>query len=159
MRKLLVIAPLALLAACNNADTATDTAGAAGASGSATATAEPAMTVVADAENTIDWTGTYTGTDASGATVSLTLNTGDTFSMTSTTGGGVAGAPVNGSFSWYRDGNRILLDAAGGGAIYAVGNGALFRMANAEAPTTGPMDRTTALIRAAAPAAPAEPTK
>ena len=159
MRKLMLIAPLALLAACNNAAETADKGGDAATADAATAAPEPALTVVADAENAIDWTGTYTGTDASGATVSLTLNRGDTYSMTTTTGGGVAGAPVTGSFNWYRDGSRILLDDAGGNAIYAVGTGVIFKMANADAPTTGTMDRASALVREAAPAAPAAPAQ
>lgn len=158
MRTLLLIAPLALLAACNNSDSATATADATPADATATAAPEPALTVVADAENTIDWTGTYTGTDASGATVSLTLNRGDTYSWSSTPAGGTA-TTATGSFNWYRDGSRILLDDAGGNAIYAVGTGVIFKMANADAPTTGTMDRATALVRAAAPAAPAAPAQ
>jgi hypothetical protein len=156
MRTLLLLAPLALLAACNNADTAEK--GGDAATVGAAAVAEPAMTVVADAENAIDWTGTYTGTDASGAALSLTLNRGDTYSWSSTPAGGTA-TTATGNFNWYRDGNRILLDDAGGNAIYAVGNGVIFRMANADAPTTGTMDRATALIRAVAPPAPAAPAQ
>ncbi len=155
MRKLLLIAPLAMLAACNNG---ADSANATGGDVTAVAAAEPALTVVADAENTIDWTGTYAGTDASGTAMSLTLNRGDTYSWSSTPAGGTA-TTATGSFSWYRDGNRILLDDAGGNAIYAVGTGVIFKMANADAPTTGTMDRASALVRAAAPAAPAEPAK
>jgi hypothetical protein len=155
MRKLLLIAPLALLAACNNS---ADTADATGGDAAVVAAAEPALTVVADAENAIDWTGTYAGTDASGAALSLTLNRGDTYSWSSTPAGGTA-TTATGTFSWYRDRSRILLDDAGGNAIYAVGTGAIFKLANADAVTTGNMDRASALVRAVAPAAPAAPAQ
>lgn len=159
MRMIFALAPLALLAACNSgadtADTTTNTDVAADGSGGV-AMPEPAMTVVTDAENAIDWTGTYAGTAADGAAVSLTLNRGDTYSWTSTAAGGQP-TTATGSFSWYRDGSRVLLDDAAGGAIYAVGTGVVFKLASNAAPITGTMDRATALVRAVAPVAPAAP--
>ena len=160
MRKLLLMAPLALLAACGGGDTAEKAADTATTTDTAApAPAGPAMTVVADAENAIDWTGTYTGTDASGANVSLTLLRGDTYSWVATpvapSQGG--GNTAEGSFNWYRDGSRILLDDAAGNAVYAVGDGVLFRLPNAEAPITGTMDRATALVRTVSPSGPPAP--
>jgi hypothetical protein len=51
----------------------------------------------------------------------------------------------------------VLLDDAGGKAVYAVGDGVIFKMADKDAATTGTLPRETALIRdpavAAVPAA------
>lgn len=154
MRILLAALPIALLAACNSgADTATATADDAYGPAAATPAApEPAMTVVTNARTATNWAGTYTGTLADGAAASLTLNADETYAWTMTPAGGT---PVNvtGGFTWYRDGARVLLDAAGGGAIYAVGDGVIFKMANRDAPITGTMARESALVRAVAPAA------
>ncbi len=151
---LALLAPLALLAACGKSETAAPAEATVIANTAAPATApEPAMVAVANARTAVQWPGTYSGT-VGGASVNLTLNPDLSYSWTSTP---AAGTPtsVSGTFSWYRDGGRILLDAAAGKAIYAVGDGVLFKMADKDAPVTGPLARDTALVRTVAPVAPA----
>lgn len=153
MRKLLALAPFALLAACggsNDAATADQTA-----TVEAPVAAEPAMTATDNARTAVQWAGAYTGAEA-GAAVTLTLNPDSTYALSKTPAGGTA-TVTNGTFSWYRDGGRVLLDDAGGKAVYAVGDGVIFKMADKDAATTGTLPRETALIRdpavAAVPAA------
>ena len=69
------------------------------------------------------------GADAKTST--LKLNADDTYEWT-----GADGKTAKGAFSWYKDGSRILLDDAGGKAIYAIADGAVYKLADKDAPVT-----------------------
>ncbi len=144
MRSILILAPLALLAGCGGekpADPAVE-AEATPAAAEATPAALPA--VVANAKTAVKWAGTYAGKDAAGAALKLTLNADDTYEWVAGTA-----APVKGKFNWYKDGARLLLDDAGGKAVYAVADGAIYKLAGPDAPITGPFTADQALTRAA----------
>ena len=157
MRKTMLIASsvmlMAGLTACKKAPEATDTATTEASSTGGVATTAPAdvpmPAVPANARTVVVWDGTYNGTDATGAAVSLTLNKDMTYAWTAGTA-----APVTGKFNWYRDAQRILLDEKGGKVVYAVADGAIYRLASTEAPVTGPFERTVMLTKVVAPAAP-----
>jgi len=89
-------------------------------------------TVAANARTTVQFAGSYTQTGADGKTSTLKLNADDTYELT-----GADGKTVKGGFNWYKDGSRLLLDDAGGKAIYAVADGAVYKLADKDAPTTG----------------------
>lgn len=152
MRLLPMLIPFAVLAACGGApkeeaapaDTTTTTA----------PVDAPMPPIAANARTAVAWDGSYSMTGTDGVASTLTLNKDDTYSW-------VVGsaAPVKGKFSWYKDGQRILLDAAGGKAVYAVADGAVYKLAGPDTLVTAPLDRAAMLGKVAAPAAAVEPAK
>ena len=122
MRKfILPLAALALVAGCKgNAPeaVATDTV----ASEAAMPAAMPSL--AADAKKVM-LAGTYAG-----AAGSLKLNSDMTYAMT-----GADGKAANGKYAWYSDNKRILL--TGDKSIWAVADGALYKMASKDAPLSG----------------------
>jgi hypothetical protein len=76
--------------------------------------------------------GTYSQTGTDGKVTSLKLNADDTYEWT-----GADGVKVSGGFNWYRDGSTILLDEAGGKAVYALADGGVYKLASNDAPRTG----------------------
>lgn len=131
MRRLILpLAALALVSACKKeAAPAADASEAAAAATTAAAVAMPALTTNARAGNA--YAGTYTQTAATGTTT-LTLAADGTYGWT-----GADGKEVKGKFSWYKDGSTILLDAAGGKAVYALADGGVYKLASNDAPRTG----------------------
>ncbi len=130
-RILLPLAALAMISACKKADpapVATDTAMA------TTAAATPAAmpTVGANARTTLQFAGDYRQTSSDGKATSLSLAADESYVWTDATG-----KVTKGKFSWYKDGSTILLDEAGGKGVYAIADGAIYKLATKDAPRTG----------------------
>jgi hypothetical protein len=124
------IAALALVAGCKGkAPEAVPTETAVVATEAAPA---PMPAVATNARGTVKFAGTYTQTGADGKATSLALTADDKYTWT-----GADGKAVSGTFSWYKDGSTILLDAAGGKATYAIADGAVYKIAGKDAPRTG----------------------
>lgn len=123
MRKfILPLAALALVAGCKGKApeaAATDTAAVA----SEAAAALPALP--ANAKATVKPEGTYT----SGA-AKLTLGADMNAEMTD-----AAGKATKGKWAWYSDGKRIVF--SGDKSVWAVADGALYKLASKDAPMTG----------------------
>lgn len=131
-RIVLPLIALAMVSACKKnepAPAATTTDGAVVAT-TAAPVAMPAL--LPNARTSGKVAGTYTQTGADGKTTTLVLNANDTYSWT-----GADGKAVTGKFSWYKDGSTILLDAAGGKGVYAIGDGGVYKIASNDAPRTG----------------------
>ena len=130
-RFILPLVALAMVSACKK-EAAVDGADAA-ATASASAAAPAALpTVAANARTALQFAGSYSQTGADGKVSTLKLNADDSYELT-----GADGKTAKGTFSWYKDGSRLLLDAAGGKAIYAVADGAVYKLADKDAPITG----------------------
>jgi|GEM_PF-3105529 len=132
MRRLILpLVALAMVSACKKeaAPVAEGSEAAAAASAAATAVAMPALTT--NARAAAAYAGSYTQTAAAGTTT-LTLAADGTYEWT-----GADGKAVKGKFSWYKDGSTILLDAAGGKAVYALADGGVYKLASNDAPRTG----------------------
>ena len=130
---LVALAPLALgLAACGKKEetvtTPDDTTATATTAGTPTIAATDFPAVAANARTSVQYAGTYTN----GAN-SLTLNTDDTYTLVRD------GKTSNGTFNWYSDNSRILIRDGGTTHVFAIANGALSKLASADAPTTGTM--------------------
>ncbi|WP_336985506.1 hypothetical protein [Altererythrobacter aquiaggeris] len=125
-------APLALALASCGSDKAEDTpAEAATPTAVAPATAELAP-VGADARTTVAYDGTYSKTMADGTLRSITLNSADdTYSMIDG-----SGQPVTGTYNWYSDNSRILIKNGNETMVFAVADGAIYEMADADAAVT-----------------------
>lgn len=131
MRRLILpLAALAMISACKKeaAPVAAESEAAA-----AAAAAAPVMPAVAtNARTTLKIAGAYSQTGADGKVTTLTLGADDSYGWT-----GADGKEVKGTFSWYKDGSTILLDAAGGKGVYAIADGAVYKIADKDAPRTG----------------------
>lgn len=127
MRLILPLAALALVSACNKAEPVPEAAEQATIDPARTPAALP--TVAANARTSLKYAGAYSQVGADGAVSTLKLNTDDTYEWTD-----APGKVTKGTFSWYKDGSRILLDAAGGKAVYALADGAVYKLANKDAP-------------------------
>jgi hypothetical protein len=120
----------ALVAGCKG-----NSAPAADASASAAALTDAAAalpTLSANAKTGGAFAGSYSQTGADGKVTTLKLAADDTYEWT-----GADGKVVKGGFTWYRDGSTILLDAAGGKAVYALADGGVYKLADNAAPRTG----------------------
>ncbi|RDC59006.1 hypothetical protein HME9302_00183 [Alteripontixanthobacter maritimus] len=141
MRKILAFAALApaalALTACGG-ETATDegevtTADAEATSDTVVASGdEDFPEVVADARNTVNYAGTYSQTGTDGSTTSLTLNDDGTY-----TARDAAGMETNGTYNWYSDNSRILIKEGDQNRVYAIADGAIYQLADADTPTDG----------------------
>ena len=132
-----IAAPLVLaLAACGGNDAA-DTAEA----GTETAAADVNLpqvearfpSVAPDARTSVNYAGTYAQPVGAGQR-SVTLRTDGTYTMRDENG-----VETSGSYNWYSDNTRILIKQGDQNMVYAIANGALYRMPDANAPTTGTM--------------------
>lgn len=126
MRKILVsVAAVALIAGCKgNAPAPEATASdAVAAAASEAAAALPALP--ADPKGTVTVAGSYS---SAGAT--LKLGADDSAELT-----GADGKVAKGKWAWYSDGKRILLTADK--SVWAVADGALYKLAGKDAPLTG----------------------
>ena len=144
IRTALFAAPLALaLAACGDTDTA-ETELAEGPSPANVELPDVPVTypeVPLNARSTVDYQGTYSQTTPQGQRM-VTLGDDDTYVMRDETG-----AETRGTFNWYSDNSRILIREDGETQVYAIADGALYRMADENAPTTGPMTAEQAYMR------------
>lgn len=132
-RFVLPLAALAMVSACKKDAPVSEATDVASASASAAATAPVVMPAVTPGARTAGkYAGSYSQTGADGKVSTLKLAADDTYELT-----GADGKAVKGAFSWYKDGSRILLDAAGGKAIYAVADGAVYKLADKDAPLSG----------------------
>ena len=124
---LAVLAPAALtmaVAACNKPAPAPEATEEAAAEAPA-----PLPTVAANARTALNYAGTYSQVGADGKVTTLKLDTDDTYEWS-----GADGKVTKGTYTWYRDGSRILLDANGGKAVYALADGAVYKLADKDAP-------------------------
>ena len=151
MRKTLaLIAPAALalsLAACGSnepddrvVDTGTETAGV-----DVNLPQQPVEypTVATNARTSVDYAGTYNQRGTDGRNSSITLNEDDTYTMTN-----ADGVQTSGTYNWYDDNSRILIRENGQNQVYAIADGAIYRMADENAPTTGQMNESQTYRRA-----------
>lgn len=131
MRRLILpLVALAMVSACKKeAAPVAAESDAAAAANTVAAVAMPVLTTNARAGTA--YAGTYTQAGATGTTT-LTLAADGTYEWT-----GADGKAVKGKFSWYKDGSTILLDAAGGKAVYALADGGVYKLASNDAPRTG----------------------
>ncbi len=130
MRYILPIMALALVAGCKGKAPEPEATQAAVVATEAAPAPMPA--VATNARGTLKFAGTYSQTGADGKATTLALTADDKYTWT-----GADGKAVSGTFSWYKDGSTILLDAAGGKATYAIADGAVYKIANKDAPRTG----------------------
>ncbi len=89
--------------------------------------------VVPNARTSVDYAGTYAQPVANGER-SITLKTDGTYAMRDQNG-----VETTGTYNWYDDNSRILIKNDGENLVYAIADGALYRMPDADAPTTGTM--------------------
>ena len=132
MRKIILpLAAIALLSACKSEAPATQDAGAPADTMAPAATPVALPTVPADARASVKYVGSYTQAGADGKTSTLKINADNTYELTN-----ADATTAKGTYEWYKDGQRILLDSAGGKAIYAVADGAIYKMADKDAVVT-----------------------
>ncbi|WP_194955754.1 hypothetical protein [Tsuneonella amylolytica] len=89
--------------------------------------------VAPNARTSVNYAGTYAQPVGSGER-SITLRTDDTYTMRDENG-----RETTGTYNWYDDNSRILIKNNGQNEVYAIADGALYRMPDAQAPTTGTM--------------------
>jgi hypothetical protein len=130
MRKLaLVMIPALALAACKGGEKAPDAQASEMAAATPGATVAAAMpTVPADARSVV-FVGKYNHADANGQTETIELKLDDTYAWTDG-----SGKTITGKYAWYSDHRRILLTGAAGNAVFAVADGALYKLAGKDAP-------------------------
>ncbi|MDE2437247.1 MAG: hypothetical protein KGM49_13410 [Sphingomonadales bacterium] len=129
MRKILVpVAAIALVAGCKGNAPAPD-ASASGASAAATTAGSAAAADLPALPANPKATVTVAGSYASNGAV-LVLGADDTASLTDS-----AGKETKGKWAWYSDGKRILF--TGDKSVWAVADGALYKLAGKDAPLTG----------------------
>lgn len=90
--------------------------------------------VPANARTSVDYAGSYTQSLPGGGTRSITLADGDRYTIRDENG-----VESSGTYNWYADNSRILIKRDGRNEVYAVADGALYRLADKDAPTTGTM--------------------
>ena len=129
MRRLILpLAALAMVSACKKEATPVVTE-----SEAATSAVTPIMpAVAANARTALKYAGAYNQTNVDGKITTLKLGADDSYEWTA-----ADGKIVKGSFSWYKDGSTIMLDAAGGKGVYAIADGAIYKIADKDAPRTG----------------------
>ena len=91
--------------------------------------------VGADARNSVDWAGTYEQRTSDGLLRTIRLSDGEEFTMTD-----AEGVETSGTFNWYSDNSRILIKDGEENMVFAVADGALYRLAGPEAGIEGPFD-------------------
>ena len=130
MRRLILpLAALAMVSACKKEAAPV----AAESEAAAAAAAAPVMPAVAtNARTTLKFAGAYNQTGADGKVTTLALGADDTYEWT-----GADGKTVKGTFSWYKDGSTMMLDATGGRGVFVIADGAVYKIADKDAPRTG----------------------
>ena len=134
MRRLILpLAALAMVSACKKEATPVSSESeAAAAAATAEADAQVMPAVVANARTTLKFAGTYKQTAADGKMTALKLGADDSYEWT-----GADGKTVKGTFTWYKDGSTMMLDAAGGRGVFVIADGAVYKIADKDAPRTG----------------------
>lgn len=134
MRRLILpLAALAMVSACKKeAPPASAESEAAAAAASAEADTQIMPAVASNARTTLKFAGTYKQTSADGKMTTLKLGADDSYEWT-----GADGKTVKGTFSWYKDGSTMMLDAAGGRGVFVIADGAVYKIADKDAPRTG----------------------
>lgn len=89
--------------------------------------------VPVNARETVDYAGSYGQPQAGGGTRTITLREDDTYTIREP-----SGTETEGTFNWYADNSRILIRRDGENEIYAVADGALYRLPDENASTSGP---------------------
>lgn len=102
--------------------------------------------VAVNARNTVDYAGTYSQQTQGGGERSITLNADDTYSMRDE-----SGVETSGSFNWYSDNSRILIRQDGETQVYAIADGAIYRLPDENASITGPMTPEQTYVRVVGP--------
>ncbi|MGN3974918.1 hypothetical protein [Tsuneonella sp. SYSU-LHT278] len=105
--------------------------------------------VAPDARTSVNYAGTYAQPVADGQR-SISLNTDGTYVLREP-----GGAETTGTYNWYADNSRILMKVDGRNEVYAIADGALYRMPDENAPTTGTMteEQTYRRVSGSAPSA------
>lgn len=99
-----------------------------------------------DARGTVDYAGTYSQRLGDGRERVIRLGEDDTFTMRDEDG-----VETSGTFNWYSDNSRILIRNGGDKQVFAVADGAIYRLADENAATDGPMTREQAYVRVIGP--------
>lgn len=126
---LAAVAPMALaLSACGGNDAAapadTDTTTQPTAT-TTTAAAGDFPVVPLDARSSVKYAGTYALTGADGTQTTVTLGDGDSYTIRN-----ADGTETTGTFNWYSDNSRILIGSGAEKQVYAIADGALYRLAD-----------------------------
>lgn len=127
-----IILPLAMLAAVSACKKEAPAAPEATTEAAATPAAAAMPAIATDARKTLQFAGSYAQTGADGKVTTLKLGADDSYEWT-----GADGKTVKGTYNWYKDGSTILLDAAGGKGVFAIADGAVYKLADNNAPRTG----------------------
>lgn len=132
MRQLLPVIALVLIAGCKGEAPAPQSSEDA-AVASTVASLESALPPVAvDARSKVKYAGSYSQTAGEGKDLTLKLNADDSYEWT-----GADGKTVKGKIAWSADGSRIVLDGAPDAPAFAVADGAVYKLASKDAPTSG----------------------
>lgn len=105
--------------------------------------------VPADARSTVDYAGTYSQRLPDGRERTITLGADDRYTIRDETG-----VETSGTYNWYSDNSRILIKRNGENEVYAIADGALYRLADENAPTTGTRSPETTFRRVVGPGGP-----
>ncbi|WBY17238.1 hypothetical protein PF049_03500 [Erythrobacteraceae bacterium WH01K] len=147
LTRLGLAAPLALaLAACGGAETderVVDDGTTAGVDVDVPEVDVEYPEVPVDARGTVDYQRTYTNAGSAGGASSITLGANDSYTMV-----GADGTETTGTFNWYSDNSRILIRENGESQVYAVADGALYRLADENADPNGARDAGTTYMAA-----------
>lgn len=129
----LVAASSLALAACGGAKTETAEADPAATTAAVPAPAATFPAVPSNARTAVKYEGTYSQTGADGKTSTLVLGPNDGYTMTA-----ADGTSTKGTFNWYSDNSRILIKNGEATDIYAIADGAIYKLADKNAAVTGP---------------------
>ncbi len=100
--------------------------------------------VAVDARSSVNFAGTYDQRMADGRTRSITLNADDTYNARDENG-----VETTGTYNWYSDNSRILIGTGANKQVYAIADGAIYKLADENTPTTGDMTADQAYFRSA----------
>lgn len=140
---LVAVSTLAL-AACGGAKTDTVTADPAATTAAAPAPVATFPAVPANARTAVKYEGTYSQTGADGKTSTMALGPNDTWTMTA-----ADGTVTKGTYNWYSDNSRILIKNGDATDVYAIADGAIYKMTDKDAAVTGPFNESVTWRRTA----------
>lgn len=105
--------------------------------------------VALNARSTVDYQGEYSQRLPGGQSRTLTLRDDDVWVFRDE-----SGRESTGTFNWYSDNSRILIPRDGENEVYAVADGALYRLPDENAPTSGPRTEEQTFRRVIGPGEP-----